>query len=369
MRPRLIAAPRRARNHKARTRTEGGSRAGIRRHETLRRSATPRPVVSVIILSYNYGRFLVTCIDSVLDQDYQPLEVLVVDDGSTDDSRAVIAGYAGRVTAVFKENGGEASSMNAGFAASHGAIVLFVDSDDYLLPGAIAAHVQALADRRVVRSQGYLAVMRGGELSNERLPSVAAAQGDLRERLLQRGPGAYVSPPNSGNAWSRGFLEQVFPLPEQPRTIGGETWLMDSAPLFGRSVTIDGRVAAAYRVHDANTSGVTAALTAENIRTVIAHREARIAWLQGVAQALGHTPDVAAWRARNWRMLTLACLDRRLSQTESAPSTVEHLRSAFTAGVGTVTRPVLALALLAIRLAPLPLAMGIAKRLIALRYM
>jgi hypothetical protein len=338
------------------------------RSDTPYRRAARQPLVSVIILSYNYGRYLAQCIESVLAQDYQPLELIVVDDGSTDDSRDVIERYSECVTACFKSNGGEASSMNAGFAASRGAIVVFVDSDDYLLPGAISAHVQALGRPDVVRSQGYLAVLRGERLSGERLPGVTAAEGDLRAHLLERGPGAYVSPPNSGNAWARIFLERVFPLPEAPRTIGGETYLMDTFPLFGSSVTIAKQPTAVYRRHDANTSGVTAELTAENIRTVIAHREARIAWLERIAAAMGHAPSPASWKAGNWRMLTLACLDGRLSGA-TLPPLWGHLRSAFSAGGLRLRRPVLALALLTIRVAPLPVALGLARRLIELRYM
>jgi Glycosyl transferase family 2 len=333
------------------------------------RSPVRHPLVSIVILSYNYGRYLAQCIESALTQDYQPLEVIVVDDGSTDDSREVIERYGSRVITRFKANGGEASAMNAGFAASSGTIVLFVDSDDYLLQGAVSAHVRMLRLPGVVRSQGYLEVLRGAQLSGERLPSVPVADGDLRDRLLARGPGAYVSPPNSGNAWSRSFLECVFPLPETPRTIGGETFLMDTAPLFGSSRTIAAQSTGVYRRHEASTSGLTAELTAENIRTVIDHREARIAWLERTARALGHEPGVDLWRAGNWRMQTLAVLDGRLRGVTPAPPLQTHLGAAFTAALPRVACSALAVALLAIRVAPLPLALGIARRLIALRYM
>ncbi len=59
-------------------------------------------LVSIVIVNYNYGRYLTKCIESALAQDYEPKEVIVVDDGSTDDSRAVINSFAGRVTTAFK---------------------------------------------------------------------------------------------------------------------------------------------------------------------------------------------------------------------------------------------------------------------------
>src|ERR1700739_203957 len=90
--------------------------------------------VSIVINNYNYARFLRDAIDSALAQTYSNVEVVVVDDGSTDDSPEIIASYGSRVSAVLKPNGGQASAFNAGFAASHGEIVIFLDADDMLVP-------------------------------------------------------------------------------------------------------------------------------------------------------------------------------------------------------------------------------------------
>lgn len=92
------------------------------------------PLVSIIISNYNYGRFLKPCIESVLDQAYPHIEVIVVDDGSTDNSQEIIASYGNRIVPVLKENGGQACALNVGFSISHGKIVIFLDSDDVLLP-------------------------------------------------------------------------------------------------------------------------------------------------------------------------------------------------------------------------------------------
>src|SRR5436853_5073279 len=108
-----------------------------------------QPLASIVISSYNYGRYLPAAIDSALAQTYAPREVIVVDDGSTDDSRAVIARYGGEVTAVLKENGGQASAFNAGLRASRGEVVCFLDSDDVLLPRAVELAVAALDDAAV----------------------------------------------------------------------------------------------------------------------------------------------------------------------------------------------------------------------------
>ena len=92
------------------------------------------PLVSVLINNYNYGQFIEDAIESVLSQSYKNIELIVVDDGSTDDSKAKIMRFANRVTAIFQHNSGQASAFNAGFAASHGDIIAFLDADDYFLP-------------------------------------------------------------------------------------------------------------------------------------------------------------------------------------------------------------------------------------------
>ena len=97
----------------------------------------PPRLASVIITSFNYERYLAQAIDSALAQTWPAVEVIVVDDGSTDGSPTIIERYGPRVHAVFKSNGGQGSALNVGFASSRGEIVLFVDSDDALLPHAV----------------------------------------------------------------------------------------------------------------------------------------------------------------------------------------------------------------------------------------
>src|SRR6476646_282737 len=92
------------------------------------------PLVSILINNYNYERFLKDAIDSALNQTYSKIEVIVVDDGSTDNSRSVIESYQDKVTAIFKENGGQASAFNTGFEASQGEIICFLDADDMFQP-------------------------------------------------------------------------------------------------------------------------------------------------------------------------------------------------------------------------------------------
>src|SRR5471030_144559 len=86
------------------------------------------PVVSVILSNYNYADYIALTIECLLSQTYPAIELIVVDDGSTDDSLAVIAGFGDRLCCIVQENGGQAAACNAGFAASRGTIVMFLDS-------------------------------------------------------------------------------------------------------------------------------------------------------------------------------------------------------------------------------------------------
>jgi glycosyltransferase involved in cell wall biosynthesis len=88
------------------------------------------PLISIIITSYNYARFLRDAISSALNQTYRETEVIVVDNGSTDNSRDIIVSCDKRIRPVLKENDGQASAFNTGFAVCNGDIVICLDSTD-----------------------------------------------------------------------------------------------------------------------------------------------------------------------------------------------------------------------------------------------
>ena len=90
--------------------------------------------ISVIIPAYNYARYLAEAIDSALGQTYAPLEVIVVDDASTDDTPRVLAAYGQRIRAIRQPNGGAGAARNTGIAAARGEYVAFLDADDVWLP-------------------------------------------------------------------------------------------------------------------------------------------------------------------------------------------------------------------------------------------
>jgi glycosyltransferase involved in cell wall biosynthesis len=99
---------------------------------------------SLIIPTFNHGRFLGAAIDSALAQTVNAVEVIVVDDGSTDETPAVLARYAGRVRVLRQANRGLSAARNAGLAAAHGTFVSFLDADDVMAPTKLAAQLEVL---------------------------------------------------------------------------------------------------------------------------------------------------------------------------------------------------------------------------------
>ena len=213
---------------------------------------TDNPLASIVINNYNYGRFLAEAIDSALAQTYANVEVIVVDDGSTDNSRDVIASYGNRVRPILKENGGQGSAYNVGFAASRGDIVLFLDSDDMLLPTAFEKAVPHFDDPEVVKVHWPLRMVdEQGQPTGQLCPGPVLPQGDLRAHVLTVGPTNHLSAPSSGNAWSRSFLERLLPLPEALYNNGCDTCLFEVAPFLGRLKALS-EPQTLYRQHGRN---------------------------------------------------------------------------------------------------------------------
>lgn len=96
-----------------------------------------KPLVSVIIPNYNYAQYLREAVDAVLAQTYPNIEVIIVDDGSKDDSREIIESYGGKIKAIFQKNQGVSAARNNGVSESAGEFVAFLDADDAWLPAKI----------------------------------------------------------------------------------------------------------------------------------------------------------------------------------------------------------------------------------------
>lgn len=265
--------------------------------------------VSIIINNYNYGRFLAAAIESALAQSYPWTEVLVVDDGSIDNSPAVIASFGERIIPIFKENGGQASALNAGFAHCQGNAVIFLDADDTLHP-TLVERVATLFqhDAGVVRVQYRLEMIDAtGALTGECKPprSVAIPNGDLRRQLLLYGDDIPWLP-TSGNAFSAKMLQRIFPIPEAAYRICADYYTSNLSPLFGLVLALE-ETGGYYRVHGSN-NHEKAQLDLHQTRQLIVRTDQTHKYMQEKAEQLG----LAGLAANGVSALSLTFLANRL---------------------------------------------------------
>jgi glycosyltransferase involved in cell wall biosynthesis len=244
--------------------------------------AAPR-LLSVIICNHNYEAFVAQAIDSALALDWPDVEVIVVDDGSTDRSRSIIESYAERVTIIHQANAGQWSACNAGFARSRGDVVIFLDSDDLLEP-ALMRRLSTVWRAGLSKVQFQMKIIdEKGRATGAVLPqfhSVPSSQ-DIREWALKAA--AYPTPPGSGNAYSRTFLEKIFPLSGGDRA--ADSYCLAAAPYLGDVVTL-AEPLVSYRLHG-NNQGAMATLDARRFAFEVKRARFRLRFARAAARGVG----------------------------------------------------------------------------------
>lgn len=322
-------------------------------------------LVSVIITNHNYGAYVAEAIDSALGQTYPEVEVIVVDDDSSDGSREIIDRYAGRVRRLYRRHSGQMASCNAGFACSGGEVVVLLDADDVLCPDAVARHVAAFEDPAVVKSQGYLQIVDAtGEPLQGRVPVYLSPAGDYRCRFRSHGPFAYQAAFTSGSAWRRHVVEALMPLPERGRGfVGPDGYLAAADAMFGRIEVVEG-VVGWYRVHGNNAGPIDYRFDRAYMQDRVLGFEQRIEFAARHACAAGLQIDTEQWLAHaGWKLV----LARHLLSLWGDPARAVSMRqlclSPFSPerGLGRAAARSVQLALL--RLLPDRLALGLAKRM------
>lgn len=266
------------------------------------RGVSQEPFVSVALAAYNYGRFLADAIDSALDQEDYPLEaieVIVVDDGSTDDTPEVAARYGDRIRYVRKENGGLLSTVNRGLAEARGDYITFLSADDVMLPPLVRREVDFLeANRHVGLVYADMRVIdRGGaclEPSFFRSWGITPPSGDLYGALLAQN---YVS---GGGSMVRASLKPRFhPIADHA---AWEDWWVAIRVAEVAEIGVIDEPLYGYRQHGDNMNrGVTGVKRAELLRTEIPFRRHLLAEVEPgrtplprLADALGMLDRVLA---------------------------------------------------------------------------
>jgi glycosyltransferase involved in cell wall biosynthesis len=175
--------------------------------------------VTVLITTHNYGQFVEQAVDSVLSQDFplEQIQILIVDDGSTDDTSERIKKYGSRVEYFYKANGGQASALNFGFEKARGEIIALLDADDFFLPGKLARLAEAFGGDSALGMVYH-------RLKEWHMTSNTYSEWDFLPISggMQSGPGfwlSYVPHPTSCLAFRRALVRPFFPIPEEIRML------------------------------------------------------------------------------------------------------------------------------------------------------
>lgn len=130
--------------------------------------------ISIIVPVYNVEKYLSRCVDSIINQEYKNLEIILVDDGSTDNSASICDSYQkkdNRIRVIHKENGGLSSARNAGLDVATGEYVGFIDSDDYIAKDMyFNLYSRIKASKSTIANCMYVRVFDSGETSESRVP-------------------------------------------------------------------------------------------------------------------------------------------------------------------------------------------------------
>lgn len=227
---------------------------------------TSSPIVSVIIPTYNRAKYLPAALDSVLSQSMPPFEVIVVDDGSTDDTEQVINPYLSKI--IYKKipnSGRPAVPRNIGIGLAKGNLIAFQDSDDLWASDKLKLQTPLFDDPDVVMSHGRAEIMTaGGKKMGRAVAQQVIPSGHIFTELLG---GNFVS--TLTTMVRKEVLEQLGGFNESPALRAVEDydlWLRIAA--LGRKVVYLDKTLAYYRQHDQNISSADEALALRRIITV-----------------------------------------------------------------------------------------------------
>lgn len=214
------------------------------------------PYVSVIINTFNYGQFIEQAVDSVLAQGFpeSDMEIIVVDDGSTDDTPSKLEPYGNRITRIRKENGGQASALNSGLGRAQGQVIALLDSDDYWMPDKlkIAADYFRKNDEidifyhnlQIVDAHGSGVRPYFKSIPPSCIPEYADIAGLLNGVLID-------FPPTSAMVFRKKCLETILPIPEH-YDICADTYLHYFSYLNARKTLFVPDRHGYYRIHGEN---------------------------------------------------------------------------------------------------------------------
>jgi len=236
------------------------------------------PLISIVVPVYGVEKYLRRCVDSLLSQTYEHVEIILVDDGSKDRCPAICDEYAGkdeRVRVIHQENAGLSGARNAGIDAAGGEYLAFVDSDDYVAPDFIESLYQLIEDTGCAIAQCRFAYVQGEALAEEKSQSFRIYRGEC---LMEQLYGAEEEATYFVVAWNKLYKRELFGEIRYPLGRIHE----DEATTYllfheGRKLAFLDR--ALYGYYTENTGSITASFSKKRLQWLTAHEE-RIAFFR-----------------------------------------------------------------------------------------
>jgi glycosyltransferase involved in cell wall biosynthesis len=291
---------------------------------SLPQGSDGRPLVSVIIPCYNSARYLAETIESVLAQTYPRVEVVLVDDGSTDATAQIAQDYP--VNYVYQTNRGISAARNTGFLHSQGKYVLFLDHDDRLLPRGVEAGVKLLEEHPECAIAVGEHKFIGADGTEIGYSHKHAAGRDHYLRLLEHN---FIETPCSA-LHRRSNLEVAGVFDESVQ--GAEDYELYLRIARQSALITHGAAVAEYRLHDANTSGNAEQMFLVSLQVL----QMQLPHLQGDKEKLRkHRRGVRFVQREFGRRLTRELIGNRQTTPESLRK-LEVLRSHYWAGFAAV---------------------------------
>lgn len=216
-----------------------------------------RPLVSVLVTNYNYGRYVGAAIQSVLAQTYPHFEIVICDDGSTDDSCEVIESWCRkdpRVRLIRQANLGQGSAMNTTFSAAKGGVIVLLDADDLAHEQRLELTVRVFhqhPETGMVTHPLRILDQEGRPCGRD--PEEPLDEGWLAPALL-RGPEP-VFPPTSGIALRMEIAKRVYPMPWPRVSFADWNWAVREGAAFLAPVRAIDDTLGSYRLHGSNVFG------------------------------------------------------------------------------------------------------------------
>lgn len=203
-------------------------------------------LVSVVISNYNYAQYITEAVESVMNQTYKVFEIIIVNDGSQDNSLDIINGlmnkYQEKIILINQENKGQAASFNRAYEIAKGDIIAFLDADDYWYPRKLETIIQ--------KHQDYAAIQHNLLINNVSKFTFLADGICKQQQLLEQ----YVfmgTIPTSGLSFLKEKLRNVFPIPEAQYKICADLYMKIMYLNDGDILSLD-EALGCYRVHDLN---------------------------------------------------------------------------------------------------------------------